>query len=351
MFKKFLLIIFLLVILASNAFYYFLDKTYKNTSTKNILFIIDDIQQNDEKPIFLFSQFFPDTNKLQFIFINEEISILRKSTKTKTINQLYSEYETDKKIELIKKDIENLFDNTVKIDYFININKQTFQLFFKTFDISDKLNQNLFVNFIDKANYYNYVYSNIKIIKNTINNIDRTKLFKLLLFIKHNKINTDIELKNLLYLINLQKISVVFADIPTIQNKGRIEIDTKYKNNIIQLLTNSYKSNSFLNNKTIVEVLNASTTKRIASKAANKLIENGFDVFNWTNSKNKIDNTLIIDLINNEEESSKICKLFDCGERLLLPAPKNFADITVLLGQDCNISDKFDIEFKPTDFK
>jgi len=344
MFKKFLLIIFLLIILASTAFYYFLDETYKNISTKNILFVIDDIHQNDEKPIFLLSQFFPDANKLQFIFINEEISILRKRAKTKTLLQLYSEYETDKKIELIKKDIEGLFDNTITIDCFINIDKNIFKDFFKLFD--ENINQNLLNNITDKTNYYNYVYSTIKIIKNTVNNINRTKLFKLLLFIKHNKINTDIELKNLLYLIKLQKISIVFADIPIIQNKKRIEIDTKYKNNIVQLLINSYRSNSFLNNKTIIEVLNASNTNRIASKAANKLIENGFDVFNWSNSKNKIDNTLIIDLINNEEEALKIRKLFNCGEILILPAPKNFADMTVLIGQDCNISDKFDIKPK-----
>jgi len=345
MFKKLLLIIFLLIILTSCAFYYFLDEAYKKASDINFLFIIDNIEQNNKEPIFLLSQFFINEKKLQSVFINEEISILRKRAKTKSIVQLYSEYEPNKKIDLIKKDIENLFDNTVKINYFINIDKQTFTEFFKMFD-KKEINRNLLLNLTDKTNYYDYIYSNIKIIKNTVDNINRTKLFDILFFIKNNKINTDIQLKHLLYLLNLKKISIVFADIPTIKNRGRIEIDTKYKDNIIKLLTNSYKNNSFLNNKIIIEVLNASNTKRIASKAANKLIGNGFDVFNWSNSKNKLNNTLIIDLINKEEEASKICKLFNCGEILVLPAPKNFADMTILIGQDCNIYDKFDIDFK-----
>ena len=347
MFKKFLLIIFLILILSSSLLYYFLDKTYETAPTINTLLVIEDnIFDHTSKPIFMLAQFFPNKYKLQIVFINEEISILRKRAKTKSILQLYSEYDKDKKIELIKKDIETLFDNTIKIDYFINADKKTFTEFFKIFDTDNNLSRDLFINLTDKTNYYNYIYATIKIIKNTINNINRTKIFDVLFFIKNNKINTDLKPKYLLYLINLKKRSTIFADIPVLKTRGRIEIDAKYKNNVIQLLSDSYKSNSFLKDKTIVEVLNASNTKRVASKVANKLIENGFDVFNWANSKNKINNTLVIDLINNEEKASKICNLFNCGEILLLPAPKNFADMTILLGQDCNIYDKFDIDFK-----
>lgn len=340
MFKKILLIIFLIPILLSCFLYYSLDEKYKKAQDLNILFVIEDnINQENNKPIFLLAQYFPEKYKLQIIFINEEISILRRKAKTKTISQIYSEYEHNKRITSISKEFENLFDNSIKIDYFINIDKNTFKNFFKLFD--KNINQNLLDNITDKTNYYNYICSNMHLIKTVINNFDRTKIFDISMFIKHNVINTNIQSKYLLYLLNIKKPKIVFADIPTIKNKGRIEIDNKNKDKILLLLTDSYKNKSFLNDKIIVEVLNASNKKRLASKAANKLIENGFDVFNWTNSSSKINNTLIIDLINNEDVL-KICKLLDCENVLILPAPKNFADVTLLLGDDCNLSDKFD---------
>ncbi|WP_413854562.1 LytR C-terminal domain-containing protein [Candidatus Ruminimicrobium bovinum] len=340
MLKKILLIIFLIPVVLSCFLYYSLDEKYKNAKDLNILFVIeDDINQAKNTPIFLLAQYFPNKYKLQIIFINEQISILKRRTKTKTISQLYSEYEHDKRIISISKEFEELFDNSIKTDYFINIDKNTFKDFFKLFD--KNIDQNLLNNITDKTNYYNYICSNMHLIKIVINNFDRTKIFDISMFIKHNVINTDIKPKFLLYLLNIKKPNIVFADIPTIKSKGRIEIDSKNKDKILQLLNDSYKNKSFLNDKIIVEVLNASNKKRLASKAANKLIENGFDVFNWTNSSSKTNNTIVIDLINNENVS-KICKLFDCENVLLLPAPKNFADVTLLLGDDCNLSDKFD---------
>ena len=350
MLKKILLFLILILLVAliyvsSNSK---IVKDFKNGKNINILFVLDDVEQNGAIKFFV-ARYNSLNEYIKVVFIDDDITILYKTKKARILKDMILEVKPEKQIEFIKTETEKLFDNELSIDYYVCLNNKTFINIIKIFSKQEDLdkNLNLFDIILQKDCYRDTnIVATIKLLNYIYNNFNR---FSFIRFIKelYNKevvIKTNFEFKDLFllyaYFLNENKI-IKYADIPTINRRKRIEIDDKNKDKIIDFLNNDIiKYDNYLK----VEVLNTTNKSRLAIKAVDKIREKDFDVFDWGSSSKKYEFTTIFDLVNNYEKIKEIKNILNCGEIIFKPQERTLVDVSVLLGQDCIIYDKLDRE-------
>lgn len=356
MFKKFLLCLFLILILLSIYLNTIsnISQDIKNHKNINVLFVIkglDNLNQNTLRLVLF--QYCYKTKTSKVLCIDDRITILQKKKKSKTLNEMFFGQNEDKQIDFIKNEIELLLDNKLNIDYYIVSNTKTLQLFIRLFDekkIIKQLGDNYFTNWIDNKDYITSIVYMIKTIKYIIANTNRYVLIDCLKFLDAgNYLITNFKLSDgfsLYFKIkNVDMNSIQFADMPTINKRNRIELDPAGLIKIIEFLNEDNDISRFTqnqNDKVKIEVINASLKTRLAIKAVDKLRKNNFDIFEWGTSYKIHEYTIIFDLINSYEQSVKVKNILNSGEIIFRPVEKSFVDISVLLGKDCTIYDKLD---------
>lgn len=352
MFKKIILVFFVFLIIASSVLYYISDlsKYITGGKTINTLIVIEGNKETYPGILkFFLCQYNPETKRIRILFINENISILQRKSKTRTLKELFYAEKENNRIDFIQKEICKLLNNTIDMDYYIYSNTNSLNSFLKLFndtDINKLCGKDFFEDISNNTNYLNNIVINMKIIKYMIVNFNRSMLVDVIKLLK----NKNIEIVSNLKLIDCVQIGrilrginikdVVFIDIPVVSRRNRIEIDSVSFDKVIEILNGNFIFEN--TGKVNLKVLNASNKSRLADKAVNMLRQNSFDVFYWGNESQKNNFTIVIDMINNHEKSSQIVDVLGCGEVLVVPSPKPFADMTVLLGNDCNLYDKLD---------
>ena len=357
MFKRILLCIFLVLILLSQYLNNISNISYSIKNHKNINVLVaikgfDNLNQNTLKLVLF--QYCHKTKSLKVLCINDKITILQKKKKSQTLNEMFFSQKEDEQVDFIKKEIELLLDNKLKINYYVLSNTKTLQLFVKLFDekkIIKQLGNNYFEQFVNNKEYILSIIYMIKIIKYVIANTNRYILVDFIKFLDAgNYLITNFKLSDCFFLYskikNIDMNTIQFADIPTINKRNRIELEPAGLMEIIEFL-NEDKDISHLaqnqNDKVKIEVINASSKNRLASKAVDKLRKNKFDIYEWGVTSYKIhEYTIIFDLINSYEQSVKVKNILNSGEIIFRPIEKSFVDISVLLGKDCTIYDKLD---------
>lgn len=81
-----------------------------------------------------------------------------------------------------------------------------------------------------------------------------------------------------------------------------------------------------------VEVLNATTTPRLARHATRYLRARGFDVVEIGNASEKLDSTLVLDRTGNPEWASRVAAAMDGARVEARPDSSRYLDVTVLVG-------------------
>jgi len=325
-------------------------RDFKDGKNINVLFILDDTENNETIKFFV-ARYNSSNEYIKTVFVDENITILYKTKKARILKDMILETKPENRIEFIKKEAEQLFDNNFSMDYYICLDNKSLENIVKVFSKKEDLKTNLklFNSILQKDNYRDAnVVAAIKLLNYVYNNFNR---FSFISFIKelYNKniiIQTNFELKDLFllyaYFLDENK-TIKYADIPTISRRKRIEIDTKNKEKIGEFINrNTVKEDNYLK----IEVLNTTNKSRLAIKAVDKIRENNFDVVDWGASSKKYEFTTIYDLVDNYEQVSKIKNILNCGEIIFKPQEKPLADVTVFLGQDCTIYDKLDREAK-----
>lgn len=348
MIKKILLFVLFVIIVGVGFLYYQLKSDIKaNAST--ILFVIDDNKLSEEHKILhlILFRYFPNTSKINILFINDKLTILQKKIKSRTLNENYYLQEKDR-IEFIKNELKKVFSNDMIIDNYINIDIDDFKdfinLFYnESFGLRDFQND-LFYN----KDYLVRIISNIKFIKSVINKTNMFLFFKIIKFLKNNKdiIKTDIfsiNINSLKFYYALKNIKDFrFIDIPVAFKRNRIEINENFINKTEKLFLD--ENIDFENKNNVrLKVLNACKKQRMALKATDRLRNNDFDVFEWGSYNTYYDYSVIIDLTCNLSVSNELVNVLKCGEVLHRFDNKPFEDITIILGEDCNIYDKIDV--------
>ena len=323
-------------------------RDFKDGKNINILFVLDDVEHNETIKFFV-AKYNSLNENIKVVFIDEDITILYKTKKARILKDMILEVKAEKQIEFIKTEVEKLFDNELAIDYCVSLNNETFKNIIEVFSKQKDLENNLklFDIIMQKDAYRETnIVATIKLLNYIYNNFNRFSFIKFIkeLYNKKIVIKTNFKFKDLFllyaYFLNEDK-TIKYADIPTINRRKRIEIDEKNREKII----------SFINNDTIkyenylkVEVLNTTDKSRLAIKAVDKIRENNFDVVDWGSSSKKYIFTAIYDLVDNYEKTKQIKDIINCGEVIFKPQERTLVDVSVLLGQDCNIYDKLDRE-------
>ncbi len=346
MIKKILLVVLLLIIVSAAFLYYKLNSNI-DMLPYTCLFVVDEHKTSDEHKILylVLLKYFPNINKLNILFINDNMTIVQKKIKSRTLNDSYY-LQKENKIEFIKGEIKKIFTDSLNIDKYISLDIDDFNKFINLLDVNlspAEYKNNLF----DNMDYLVKIIYNIKFIKNVISKMNVRTFLKIIKFLENNRdvIKTDISSID----INLLKIyfalkrikDICFIDIPTIEKRKRIEINENFIGQTQKMfLDENVYSKSDENIR--LKVLNASKKPRMAIKAVDELRSNSFDVFEWGSYNKYYDYTMIINLTDNVLVSQKLLDVLKCGEVLYRFDKKPFEDITVILGKDCNIYDKID---------
>ncbi len=86
-----------------------------------------------------------------------------------------------------------------------------------------------------------------------------------------------------------------------------------------------------------VEVWNASGKNRLAERVNWTLRQKGYDVVEWGTLKIHQKKTLIQDITGDLRAAQHISSILSCGEVVTRYNTKRFVDISVILGEDCNV--------------
>lgn len=353
MVKKIFLFIIILFIIVTICFF-MTSKILKNIDFRkdiNILFVFKDCSNNDNKNVkikFLISKYSNYDKYIKMIFVDENVTIIQKKKKSKTLKEMIVETEDKQQIDFAKKEIEKLFDNKLEFDFYISFDYENMEKLVeifskkKDFEYNKTLLNKCFNSDIDRDNR---IIFSIKILNYMYSNSGIFSLLNLLkcLYDKSFILQTNLKTKEflLLYLKMFKCDKVIkYADIPTVYRRNRTEIDI----NSMPKIINFFDKDEFTKEKNDlkIEILNSTNKSRLAIKAANKLRENNFDVVDWGSSLKKCDFTIIFDLVNSFENITEIKRILNCGEIIFRPADRPLTDVSVLLGQDCNIYDKLD---------
>ena len=346
MIKKIFLVI-LLIIIASTIFLYYKLNSNIDMPQHTCLFVVDEHKSSEEHKILYLAllRYFPNINKLNILFINDNITIIQKKIKSRTLNDSYY-LQKENKIEFIKGEIGKIFTSSLIIDKYISLDVTDLNNFINIFNENlslDEYKNNLF----DDEDYLVKIICNIKFIKNIINKMNVRTFLKIIKVLENSGdiVKTDIhsiDINPLKIYFALKRIKdICFIDIPTIEKRKRIEINENFIDQTQKMFLDE-KVYSKNDENIRLKVLNASKKPRMAIKAVDELRNNSFDIFEWGSYNKYYDYTMIVNLTDNVLISQKVLDVLKCGEILYRFDKKPFEDITVILGGDCNIYDKID---------
>lgn len=356
MFKKICLIFFIAVILSSVYLNNF-SSVFQNIKKKknvNVLFIAEGTENLcDGSLSAVLFQYDCKNKNLKILFVDDAITVLRKKKKSKTLNEMFYERQENSRCDFIKREIESLFDDRIKIDYCVFTNTEDLYSFVKLFDdkkMADLFGNDYFTMAVTGENYNASVIYKIKIIKYVLKNLNRKTAVNIARFAINGpgSLKTDFKLQDIPFLYaritDIDVFAVRFADIATVFRRNRIEINRDELPKTVGFFAQdadvSFSEKG--ENPVKVEVLNGSEKKRMAMKAVDLLRKKGFDIYDWGTSYQTYKFTAVFDLTGNFKASSDVTGILGCGEIVFKPETKPFADITVFLGKDCTIYDKLD---------
>lgn len=326
-------------------------KTVNSGKDIDVLFIYEDFSDETNVETKFFAAKYNSYDKyIKTVFVDENITVFQKTKKSKTLKEMFVEVEKDKRIVFIKNETEKLFDGKLNFDFYILLDKKSLETVVEIFSKSKDLKNNtalLNKSLNRDVDVYDGMVCRIKLLNYVYYNSQRIVLINLLkcLYDKKLVVQTNFKTKEFLLLyskiFNGEKI-IRFADVPTVYKRNRIELDSDGMQKIIKFFEETEHKDEKKDLK--IEVLNSTKKSRLAIKAANKLRENSFDVVDWGSSSKKYEFTMIFDLVNNYEKIKNIKNILNCGEIIFRPQERPLTDVSVMLGQDCNIYDKLDRE-------
>lgn len=287
---------------------------------------------------------------IKVCFIDENISVpfsSSKNKKLKSLKDIFFEIEDAKRISIAKTEIEKIFNNNIKFDYYIFFDDKFLNKVVTIFSKEKNLQKNteMLSVIYSGSDRYNADLAAIKILNGIYGNINRWNIISLLksFYKKDFVLRTNFRLKDLLlsYASILDENKTFkYADVPVITKRDVLRVDSVGVAKIIDFFLNDkYK---YDNENLRIEILNTTNKSRLAIKAVNKLRENGFDVFDWGAGSKKYNFTIIFDFADNYGKAAEIKKILNCGEIVFKPEERDYTDISVQLGEDCNIYDKLD---------
>ncbi|MDR2395598.1 MAG: LytR C-terminal domain-containing protein [Endomicrobium sp.] len=318
-------------------------------------FIIKKINDNDDIScsVLLYSQgnvlnnkldcyqiiYSKNTNCLKILSINTDMVLLSKHKKAKSLKTLFYE-DLDKNLDF---SIENFYINLNKIlkdyrisDFYLNMSFESFLLMMTDKDLHYMILKDNFLNKdLKSLNNLNILECILKLMP-----------FKTISILKrYSLINTNISKISFLSLVTkftIKKPLIMFCELPVKYTKVRVDPDMQNIKGFLNKIYYSNNDSNYNNKNCFIDVENASGRPRMAQKVTWLLRENKFDVLDWSNFNILYKETLIKDFKGNFKKCLDICKILKTGKILVSYNNKVYYDISIFVGQDCDIYDNFD---------
>ena len=374
-------VLFLLLVLVVIAVLYFswrspIVKAINDGEHINILVIGTDlVDRARHTDTLLFVSYAPSTALLDIMSIPRDTHFTPTGYGFKKINEIFA-YNYSKTLDRdfsarrVRDGVEELFQNKVKIPYYLQIDYKNFRDILniiggipidvevnmnyedKTGDLNIHLSTGTqlldgqkaleYVRFRSKEGDLGRITRQQKFIKAFLDKIKKPsviwRLPQLSLLIVQD-IKTNLRTFDI-FSIALEVRKFQKSNIRTIQLPGNIKGNYWQPNaqNTINLFDKIYSSSqtaTAAEKLVTVEVWNASGKKALAENVMWMLRKNGFDVTDWGALKILQENTTITDFSGNIKAAKKLQQLIKCGDVISKYATDGLVEIKVILGKDC----------------
>ena len=269
--------------------------------------------------------------------------------------------------------VEELFGNRVSIPYYVQINYNGFKQFIDLIggadiEIEEPMNyddgsQNLhihfdagkhhldgkgaleFVRYRGKSGDLGRVFRQQRFLKSVLSKFRNPMLIVRIPEIANiifKEVKTNLSFWDMLTCISelkdLRTNDIRLAQVPGAPRKDLLwEVDDENCAGLFDKILCSTSTAAAQGPRVRIEVWNASSKIKLAEKVTWILRNRGFDVINYGTYATRQKKTLIKDLTGDLRSAQRIADIISCGEVVTRYDNKRYVDISVTLGEDCNI--------------
>jgi len=353
-----ILVAALLVIMLAAYFIFFSGdpfvKSLQSSSPTRVAILIYGTDKNFPGALNMFLVSYEKKSKiLKVVSVNTDMVVFKKRVKAESLKNKF--YEIQGKSGSVSAetscfdDIAEATDGNFKADFCISMNYDTF--------LKLAGNNKKVKNFVS-ASFGSKTLSGQRT-QECVSQLEATEAFLMLIKgdvagsfsrvrANYKSFDTNISKNALSFAViyfALKDAVVMFCDLPVKYTRTRVIIDAS---NCADFFTNVFLPETDLKNGecavTSVEVKNASGKQRMGEKAAWFLRDKKIDVYDWSNSSEIYDKTIIKDYCGNFAGSLKIAKALGAGKVIISYNNRSDYWASVYMGKDCNITDKFDAQ-------
>lgn len=329
----------------------------------------------------VFVNYNPKNRFLNLVSIPRDTHFSPEGLRLSRINEVYAySYRTKKDDNYACRQtslaVEQLFGSRVNIPYYVQINYSGFKKFIDLvggadIDIEEPMSyddnaQNLhihfdaghhhldgaraleFVRFRGKSGDLGRVYRQQRFLKSVLSKFRNPVLIARMPQIADiifTEVKTNLSFWDMLVCIielrDLRTNDIRLAQLPGAPRHDLLwEVDTDNCAGLFDKILCSTSTAAVQGPKVRIEVWNASSKPKLAEKVTWILRNSGFDVTNYGTYAASQKKTLIKDLTGDLRSAQKIAEIISCGEVVTRYDAKRFVDISVTLGEDCNVKEK-----------
>lgn len=278
-------------------------------------------------------------NYLKVLSINTDMVLLRKYKKSKSLKNFFYENLNkglESSIENFYMGLRELLKGYKKSDFYINMSFESFLLMMADKDLNRMIVEDNFSNKDLKS------LNNLEVLEHTL----KLMPYKAInVFKQYNLVNTNIPKMSFLALLTkftTKSPLIMFCELPVKYTTRRVELDVQNAEEFLNKVYYVDIDADYTNKNCFVDIKNASGKPRMAQKVTWLLRENKFDVLDWSNFNTVYKRTLIKDFKGNFRKCLDVARILKTGKILISYNNKLYYDISVYVGQDCNIYDNFD---------
>ena len=355
-------------------------RAIRNGETINGLIIgTDYVDYARHSDTLIFASFAPRDRFLNIISIPRDTRFSPEGYSFQRINQVYTYHFRTKKNEYlacqeVRSAVEQLFQGRVAIPYYVQVDYASFRKFIDliggvTIDVDEPMHYDdnagglhihlepgkrhlngqqalEYVRYRGKAGDIGRVFRQQRFIKAVLAKFKNpVLLLRLPRLVK--TITTDAKtnlsfwdvLAGVLELKDMHSSDIRLAQLPGAPRRDYWEVDHENCTGLFDRILPSTGAAIAAGPKIRVEVWNASGKNKLADRVNWILRRHGYDVVEWGTLSVSQKKTLIKDLTGDLRSAQRISDIISCGEVVTRYDGKRFVDISVILGEDCEVAD------------
>ena len=286
-----------------------------------------------------------DTNLLKAASINPDTVVFRKNVRAESLKntfyKLLAKKGAGEAVKNLRTDLSEMTNGGFDADFYIVMDYANA----KNLIGRDKKMRALLVN--RSFEYKDLEYLNrLDLIEACVNTV-KGRLIRTIWRVRSNykDFDTNISkraLTDVLGYAKLKKCVAMYCEVPVKYRKTRVEPDSARMRDFFE---NVFYGKSLAEDAKFlkIEIKNTTSKPRMAEKAAWHLRSLAFDVYDWVGVPGSYKTTVIKDNKGNFGAALQVAKALGVGRVITVYDGNAYADITIMIGEDCDIKDRYDV--------